>query len=146
MSSPPDSSRSPASRGAPPPLVEMQGINKAYGGVQVLNGATLAVEAGEIHGLVGENGAGKSTLVKILAGEVARDGGEIDWQGRPTSLTARVDAERLGVTMIHQELNLAPHLTVAQNLFLGHELTRRGVLDRRREVSDAQVSLERLGF
>jgi ABC-type sugar transport system ATPase subunit len=129
-----------------PPLVELCQIEKSYSGVSVLKGAHLAVGAGEIHGLVGENGAGKSTLVKILAGEVKSDGGEIVWLGKPANLTTRHDAERLGITMIHQELNLAPHLTVAQNLFLGHEPGRCGLLDRRQEERQTQASLERLGF
>src|SRR5712692_8742535 len=131
-------------------LVEMRRIDKSYGGVQVLRRAHLTVDPGEIHGLVGENGAGKSTLVKILAGEVPREAGEVRWLGRLPALGARADAERLGITMIHQELNLAPHLTVAQNIFLGHEpagpVRALGSIDRRREVSEARTSLERLGF
>src|SRR2546426_790116 len=132
------------------PLVELRQISKSYGGVPVLKGAHLAVCAGEIHGLVGENGAGKSTLVKILAGEVPRDGGEMRWRGQLPPLASRTDAERLGITMIHQELNLAPHLTVAENIFLGHEPAGRGralgTINCRREVAEAQASLERLGF
>ena len=130
------------------PLVELRQISKSYGGVPVLKGADLTVCAGEIHGLVGENGAGKSTLVKVLAGEVPRDGGEVCWQGHFPPLASRTHAERLGITMIHQELNLAPHLTVAENIFLGHEPAGRaaGTIDCRREVAEAQASLERLGF
>src|SRR5437867_3849733 len=130
------------------PLVELRQISKSYGGVPVLKGAHLAVCAGEVRGLVGENGAGKSTLVKILAGEVPRDGGDVCWQGQFPPLTSRVEAERLGITMIHQELSLAPHLTVAENIFLGHEPAGRaaGTIDCRREVAEAQASLERLGF
>src|SRR6266404_7722608 len=134
--------------GSRQPLVELREISKSYGGVPVLKGAHLALGAAEIRGLVGENGAGKSTLVKILAGEVPRDGGEVCWRGRFPPLASRADAERLGITMIHQELNLAPHLTVAENIFLGHEPSGRaaGAIDRRREVAEAQASLERLGF
>ncbi len=131
-------------------LVELRGIDKSYGGVPVLKQAGLHVGLGEIHGLVGENGAGKSTLVKILGGEVPRDSGEIRWLEEPTPLASRGDAERLGITMIHQELNLAPHLTVAQNLFLGHEPTRFGrpfrIIDRARELSETQDLLKRIGF
>lgn len=129
-----------------PELVELRQIEKSYGGVPVLKKAHLAVRAAEIHGLVGENGAGKSTLVKILAGEVVRDRGEVYWLGAPTPLASRSDAAQLGITMIHQELNLAPHLTVAQNIFLGHEPTRGGRIDRPREVSEARKHLEGLGF
>lgn len=128
------------------PLVELRQIRKSYAGVPVLRDAHLSLEVGEIHGLVGENGAGKSTLVKILAGEVARDGGEVHWLGRRQHLSSRSDADRLGITMIHQELNLAPHLTVAENIFLGHEPTRRGQIDREREVSEARAHLQRLEF
>ena len=130
------------------PLAELRGIHKSYGGVPVLKGAHLAVGTGEIHGLVGENGAGKSTLVKILAGEVLRDAGEICWLGQFPPLASRADAERLGITMIHQELNLAPQLTVAENIFLGHEPAGRAprTIDRRREVWEARRSLERLEF
>ena len=133
-----------------PSLVELRRIDKSYGEVPVLKHADLTVAVGEIHGLVGENGAGKSTLVKILAGEVPRDSGEIRWLGQPTPLASRGDAERLGITMIHQELNLAPHLTVAENLFLGHEPTQFArpfrIIDRGRELSEAQDLLGRIGF
>src|SRR5881628_960423 len=127
-------------------LVELREISKSYGGVPVLKRARLAVGAGEIHGLVGENGAGKSTLVKILAGEVPRDGGEVRWEGQFPPLASRADAERLGITMIHQELNLAPHLTVAENIFLGHEPARGGLIDRAREISETVALLSNLGF
>ncbi len=136
------SARSPSA----PPLLDMRQIEKTYAGVAVLKGAHLVVAAGEIHGLVGENGAGKSTLVKILAGEVPRDAGEIRWLGRPAAVATRTEAERLGITMIHQDLNLAPHLTVAGNIFLGHEPGRGGLIDRRAEAAEARTSLERLGF
>ena len=140
-------------------LLELTNIDKSYGGVPVLKRAHLTADEGEIHGLVGENGAGKSTLVKILAGEVARDGGEIRWLGTLPPLHSRGDAERLGISMIHQELNLAPHLSVAENLFLGHEPERRmrlsglpgmprfaGIIDRRRELDLARASLAQLEF
>jgi ribose transport system ATP-binding protein len=127
-------------------LLEMRDIGKSYGAAQVLKNAHFRLATGEIHGLVGENGAGKSTLVKILAGEVARDAGEIVWEGRALPIHSRRDAERLGVTMIHQELNLAPHLTVAQNVLLGHEPSRAGILSPRREVEQAREALARLGF
>jgi len=128
------------------PLVAMREIEKSYGGVRVLKAAHLDVGPGEIHGLVGENGAGKSTIVKILAGEVAREVGDIRWLGTSVPVATRVEAERLGITMIHQELNLAPHLTVAQNLFLGHEPRRAGCIDRSREVVETRRHLERLEF
>lgn len=142
----PEAPRSPDSPAPSESLVAMRQIEKSYGGVRILKGAHLSVGLGEIHGLVGENGAGKSTMVKILAGEVAREAGEIRWLGASVPLQSRAEAERLRITMIHQELNLAPHLTVAQNLFLGHELRRGGCIDRSREVSEARRHLERLEF
>ncbi|HLY61899.1 MAG TPA: sugar ABC transporter ATP-binding protein [Terriglobia bacterium] len=132
-----------------PPLVELRGIRKSYAGVTVLKGAHLRIEPGEIHGLVGENGAGKSTLMKILGGETQRDDGEVTWLGQTASLANRGQAEGLGITMIHQELNLAPHLSVAENIFLGHEPRLRalpGLVDRQREMADAKASLDLLGF
>ncbi len=136
----------PSQPAATPPLVELRRIKKTFSGVAVLKDTRLSVGAGEIHGLVGENGAGKSTLVKILAGEVRRDGGEIIWRDEAAPRVARAESERLGITMIHQELNLAPHLSVAENIFLGHEPARGGVIDRGKELSEARDCLERLGF
>ncbi len=128
-------------------LVELRGVEKSYGSVPVLKQARLMVGQGETHGLVGENGAGKSTLVKILAGEVACASGEISWLGLKLGPLTRAEAERLGISMIHQELNLAPHLTVAANIFLGHEPSSRlTLIDRRREVAEARACLEQLGF
>src|SRR5689334_23751808 len=131
------------------PLVELRAINKSYGGVAVLKSAHLCIAPGEIHGLVGENGAGKSTLMKILCGETHRDAGDVMWRGETTSLASRAQAEALGITMIHQELNLAPHLSVAENIFLGHEPSLRGapgLLDSAREVADTRASLKQFGF
>ncbi|HEV2351972.1 MAG TPA: sugar ABC transporter ATP-binding protein [Terriglobia bacterium] len=131
------------------PLVKLRAIRKSFAGVPVLKGAHMGIAPGEIHGLVGENGAGKSTLMKILGGEIHRDAGEVSWLGEAASLASRTQAEALGITMIHQELNLAQHLSVAENIFLGHEPGQSrlpGVLDRRREAADATACLEKLGF
>ncbi|HUS64970.1 MAG TPA: sugar ABC transporter ATP-binding protein, partial [Kofleriaceae bacterium] len=111
------------------PLLSMAGIGKSYPGARVLDGVDLARRAGEVHVLLGANGAGKSTLMKILCGQVAADEGTIELDGaaiRPDSPRA---AEQLGILCIHQELNLVPGLTVADNVFLGHEPTRRGLID-----------------
>jgi ribose transport system ATP-binding protein len=129
-----------------PPLVQMLGIVKSYGGAAVLRGAHLWAERGEVLGVVGENGAGKSTLMRILAGEVRRDRGEIRWLGQPARVSSRADASRLGITMIHQELSLAPHLTVAQNIFLGHEPVRYGLLASSVESAEARALLAKLDF
>jgi len=102
-------------------LLELHHIEKRYSGVAALTDGSLAVQAGEVHLLLGENGAGKSTLMKIIAGIVGRDGGQMLWQGREVDLKSPADAAAIGISMVHQESLLAPHLTVAENLFLGRE-------------------------
>jgi ABC-type sugar transport system ATPase subunit len=99
--------------------LELRQIRKRFGGITALRNGNLAVSGGEVHLLMGENGAGKSTLMKIVAGMIAPDGGEILWQGRPVSFRDPADAARMGIAMVHQESLLAPHLTVAENIFLG---------------------------
>lgn len=136
----------PAALESESPLVQMAGIDKSYGGAAVLRSAHLSVRRGEVLGVVGENGAGKSTLMRVLAGEVRRDGGDIRYQGQPVRLNTRADAERMGITMIHQELNLAPHLKVAENIYLGHEPTRYGFLARSIETREANALLGHLEF
>ncbi|ACR29317.1 D-xylose ABC transporter ATP-binding protein [Burkholderia glumae] len=110
------------------PLLQMRGIVKAFGGVKALDGIDLVVRPGECVGLCGENGAGKSTLMKVLSG-VYPSGtwdGEILWEGRPLQAAGIRDSERAGIVIIHQELMLVPELSVAENLFLGNELTLPG--------------------
>jgi ribose transport system ATP-binding protein len=107
-------------------LLKMEGIDKSFPGVHALDKAQFELRAGEVHTLVGENGAGKSTLMKILAGIYARDGGTILYQGKEVEIPNPRAAQHLGISMIHQELNLMPHLTLAQNVFVGRE--PRGVL------------------
>src|SRR3954447_14591550 len=102
-------------------LLEMRGITKSYPGVAALVGVDFSVAAGEVHALVGENGAGKSTLMRILAGAERRDAGEIRIEDRPVALDSPHQALAQGIAMIYQELNLVPHLSVAENLFLGRE-------------------------
>jgi ribose transport system ATP-binding protein len=103
------------------PLVEMQGTSKDFPGVHALVDCHFDLYPGEVHALVGENGAGKSTLMKILAGVYRGDSGFINFKGVPVHIPSTGAAQRLGISMIHQELNLAPHLTVAQNIFIGRE-------------------------
>ncbi len=105
-------------------LVEMQGINKAFAGVPACEGCQFQLRPGEVHALVGENGAGKSTLMKVLAGVYRMDAGQILLRGREVEINSPHAAQMLGITMIHQELNLMPHLTVAQNIFIGREPRR----------------------
>ena len=109
--------------------VELRGIVKRFGPVQVLHGVDLAFEPGRIVGLLGENGAGKSTLMKILAGYEAPSEGRIVVNGRAVVFDGPRAAEAEGIVLIHQEFNLAEDLTVAQNMFLGHEMRRGWFVD-----------------
>ena len=102
-------------------LVEMEGISKDFPGVHALADCRFELRSGEVHALVGENGAGKSTLMKILAGVYRRDAGQIRVKGEPVEIDSPRAARNLGISIIHQELNLMPHLTVAQNIFIGRE-------------------------
>jgi ribose transport system ATP-binding protein len=102
-------------------LVEMTGIGKSFPGVRALVNARFDLRPGEVHALMGENGAGKSTLMKILSGVYVRDSGEIRLQGQPVEIGSPHEAQKLGITIIHQELSLMRHLTAAQNIFIGRE-------------------------
>ncbi len=127
------------------PYLELREISKSFPGVKALDRASLEVRAGECRALVGENGAGKSTLMKILAGALLPDAGEIFIGGRPAGIDSPLSARARGVSMIYQELNLLPELTVAENIFLGREFnTRLGLLDRRRMIEDSRRWLGRL--
>ncbi|MEO3746441.1 sugar ABC transporter ATP-binding protein [Plantactinospora sp. B5E13] len=115
----------------PSPLLVLRGIGKSFLGVRVLAGVDLEVRPGEVHAVVGENGAGKSTLMKIVSGGHAPDEGSIEFAGEPWTFRGPRDAQRAGIGIIHQEFNLLPERTVAENVFLGHEPVRRGLVDRR---------------
>jgi len=127
-------------------LVEATGLTKRYAGTTALDGVDFDLRAGEVHCVVGENGAGKSTLIKILTGAVRQDEGEIRIRNEDASgLNLRERRDR-GVSVIYQDLNLVPHLTVAENIFLGHELrTPRGTLDSRRMEREAQEIIDSFG-
>jgi len=103
------------------PVLHMAGIEKSFPGVRALDGATLTVRPGEVHGLVGENGAGKSTMIKVLAGLYTRDTGQVLLDGVEQTGLTPADLHRAGVRFVHQELQLVPTLTVAENVFLGIE-------------------------
>jgi ribose transport system ATP-binding protein len=113
-----------------PTVLRMQAIEKRFAGVSALSGVALEVRRGEVHALIGENGAGKSTLMKVLSGAHAPDGGTMELDGKPYAPRTPLDARRAGVAMIYQELTLAPHLTVEENVLLGSEPRRAGVVDR----------------
>ena len=120
-------------------------ICKSFSGVQVLFSVNFDLRAGEIHALMGENGAGKSTLVKVLSGFEQPSSGEILLDGKPIKLPPNGAAEALGIVIIHQEFNLAEHLTVTESLFLGREVTHFGVLDRKRMRAETRRVLDMLG-
>jgi ribose transport system ATP-binding protein len=130
-----------------PPILELQGITKAFGGVEALRGVDFALSAGEIHGLVGENGAGKSTLMKIIAGVHPEFSGRFLLDGRETRFRSARDARAAGIAMVHQELSVAPDLTVAENVFLGSQPTNRfGLVQWRRMAREAGEQLGRFGI
>jgi ribose transport system ATP-binding protein len=131
--------------GPPPPRFEMRGIRKAFGATIALDGVDLSVAEGEICGLIGQNGAGKSTLMSILSGALQPDAGELSIDGRPFAPATPHDARRAGVAMIYQELSLAPHLSVMENILMGAEPTRYGLLDWPRMREMAARALGALG-
>src|SRR2546429_3308181 len=129
------------------PILEVQGITKSFGGVEALRGVDFALYAGEIHGLVGENGAGKSTLMKIIAGLHPEFSGRFLVDGQETRFRSARDAHAAGIAMVHQELSVAPDLTVAENVFLGNQPTNRlGIVQWRRMAREASKQLARFGI
>ena len=127
------------------PVLQMRGISKCYPGARALDNASLDVRAGEVHVVLGENGAGKSTLMKILSGAVRADSGEVLLDDAPVELSSPLRARRLGISTIYQELSLVPHLSVAENIFLGKTPTRwAGVVDFGRMRADARRILDGL--
>ena len=130
---------------AAPPAIELRGISKAFGPVQANRDIALAVRRGTIHGIVGENGAGKSTLMKVLAGVYQKDGGTIKINGQEVEISGPRAAQALGVGIIHQELNLMSHMSVANNIFIGREPRNRfGVVDKQKMNKETQAILDRL--
>ena len=127
-------------------LLDIRGIEKRFPGVTALSDLTLSVRAGEVHGLIGQNGAGKSTLINILSGIYPADGGSIAVEGRPVEIRNARAATELGIATVFQELSLLPNLNVAQNLSLGREPRRFGLLDTAAMRERARQVLDRLGL
>jgi ribose transport system ATP-binding protein len=134
-----------ASGEGPTPLV-MRGISKSFGGVMALRDVDFVLRRGEIHGLVGENGAGKSTLMKIIAGLHAQYGGRMMIDGREVHFRSAREALAAGIGMVHQELSVVPDLTVAENVYLGKQPTRGGMVDWRTMFAGARAHLASLGI
>jgi len=132
-------------RADPVSLFVMQGVSKRYGGVRALADAELTVDAGRIHGVLGENGAGKSTLIKIIAGVVAPDEGRMLLDGAPVSFASPAAANAAGIACIFQELSLIPDLTVADNIAISNPPRRFGLIDRRAQRRMAEEALARAG-
>lgn len=125
-------------------IVEMKNITKTFPGVKALDNVSFHLKSGQVMALLGENGAGKSTLMKILSGVYTRDEGYLKIFGEEIkgNLTPK-SAQELGVSIIHQELNMCAHLTVAENIFLGKEIHSKGLLKDREMVKRAESVLER---
>src|SRR5215212_6198708 len=128
------------------PVLEMRAIRKAFPGVVALDGVDLALQPGRVHMLLGENGAGKSTLMKILSGAYQKDAGEIRIKREPVEIRNPADAIAHGIRVIYQELNLIPHLSVAENIFLGRLPSRLGIVDWRALYRTAAERLADLGL
>ena len=127
------------------PVAAFENLSKRFGSVRALDRVDLQLRRGEVHGLVGENGAGKSTLMKVLSGVEQPTSGELLVNGSRVRFHGVLDAMKLGIVMIHQELNLVDELSVADNIFLGREFTRYGFVDRQRTESESRKLLERIG-
>ena len=129
------------------PLLQIRGLTKSFPGVRALDGMDLTVLGGEVHALMGENGAGKSTLIKVLTGVHARDAGEAVLAGRPVRLRSPREAEAAGISTVYQEINLLPHLSVAENICMGRQpmcgpFIRWGAIARRARAALARLELD----
>lgn len=128
-------------------LLQLKGIDKAFPGVKALSGAALNVYAGRVMALVGENGAGKSTMMKVLTGIYTRDAGSLLWLGKETTFNGPKSSQEAGIGIIHQELNLIPQLTIAENIFLGREFVNRfGKIDWKQMYAEADKLLAKLNL
>ena len=131
----------------PESLLEVTGVDKHFGGVAALRGASMEVREGEVHALMGENGAGKSTLARIVAGAVRADAGDFRVNGRTVEIGSPLDAQRLGIGIIYQELDLFPNLTAGENMVIGNLCFHEGQWARfRRMEAFCRPFLERVGL
>jgi ABC-type sugar transport system ATPase subunit len=138
--------RSPVEgEGGRQPLLRLRGLSKRFGPVQALTRVELDIPAGQVTALAGDNGAGKSVLIKTISGLWPPDAGGIEWEGRPVHMRGPRDAEHLGITTIYQDLALCDNLDIVQNMFLGHEPLRFGVLNESRMERTALDTLKTLG-
>ena len=127
-------------------ILRTENICKSFNGIQVLKNVNLEIRKGEIHALMGENGAGKSTIIKIITGVYTKDDGEIYIDGQHVVINNRHDAAEAGISVIYQELSLVPELTVTENIFLGHEIMKRGLPDKKEMRRQVQALIDRYGF
>ena len=127
-------------------LLEMKGISKRFRGVQALNGVNFDLREGEVHALVGENGAGKSTLMKVLTGIHQPDAGEIFYLGKPYAVKNIGESQALGISMVHQELNMMNDLTVAQNIFIGREMRSGFIIKDNDMVKETRAIFDHIGI
>ena len=126
-------------------ILKMTGIDKRFSGVHALKGVDFDLYAGEVHALMGENGAGKSTLMKVLCGIHAYDSGTIEYFGKKVKFASIAESQAAGISIIHQELNMMNHLTVAQNIYIGREPMKGGFIDDRKMEADATELFKRIG-
>ena len=127
-------------------ILEMKNIDKRFSGVHALKSVSLELEKGEVHALMGENGAGKSTLMKVLCGIHKRDGGDVVLFGEHVDFSNIKESQDAGISIIHQELNMMNHLTVAQNIYIGREPMKKGVyIDDKAMERDAQKLFDKIG-
>lgn len=135
------------SNDAAQPLLKLERVHKNFGRVQALRGVDLEIWPGEIIGLCGDNGAGKSTLIKVISGYHPADHGQVYWEGRPVRMTSPHAARNLGIETVYQEQALAPHLSVARNIFMGREPTNRlGLMDQNKMAAESMEALANLGL
>jgi ABC-type sugar transport system, ATPase component len=140
---------------APPrtgtPILEARGLSRSFGHVRALNNAAFDIYPGEVVALIGDNGAGKSTMVKALTGNLELDSGELFFEGRPVTITSPEQATQMGMEVVYQDLALAPHLNPVQNMFLGREIPRKGILgplgfmDEKAMRAKAKAGFDELG-